>query len=486
MLFAEKDTIMSLLKALGERNNMKKTYIICIILVLLVLAAGAGTFVLTNNAVSDAEAAHTAVYNDYVQMQNNAAASSLTVTEQGIVVGTYTMEELGVMAQTGKAVEACYGETDRMEPKVFSNLTIKEKLDWNKQDHGGVRSAEVDLAGLDLSPVLADLDAVPRLEAENAYVEFVDGAFLVHEELPGNVLHEENVRQALTQVLTGLTVDNGGMPSQVRLELTDADCYLQPELTVAETFFDFDAMLRDSVKDMTVTVEFHGAVETLKGEQLEELLSANAKGKIQAEEDALKEIIAQWAAKYKESSVPYLLDSYVDGPKRVEILTVDYDVNEEALLALLAEELVELKDVEVEAPWYCWRNGEAFSLGGTYEEIDISNQVMTYYKDGEVFVTTDIVSGATWGYPTPEGFYKVENKDTNCWLSGEDYNVHVDYWVGFIGYQIGLHDASWRTKFGGDNYVMNGSHGCINTPTEAMAKIFENIEVGVPILVYGK
>ena len=107
-------------------------------------------------------------------------------------------------------------------------------------------------------------------------------------------------------------------------------------------------------------------------------------------------------------------------------------------------------------------------------------------KDGEVLVTTPIVSGATWGYPTPEGLYKVENKDTNCWLSGADYNVHVDYWIGVIGWQIGIHDADWRTIFGGQQYIREGSHGCINTPKEATAMIFENIEVGVPVLVYGK
>ena len=80
----------------------------------------------------------------------------------------------------------------------------------------------------------------------------------------------------------------------------------------------------------------------------------------------------------------------------------------------------------------------------------------------------------------------MENKDTNCWLSGDDYNVHVDYWIGFIGFQIGIHDADWRTIFGGQQYIREGSHGCINTPKEAVIPIFENIEVGVPVLVHGK
>ena len=382
-------------------------------------------------------------------------------------------------------MDGCFGETERVEPAVFANLPAKTKLDWNGQEHGGSRSVTVELGQLDLNPVLRDLYAMPRRAPENAYVEFEDGAFLVHEEVEGTMLQEENVCSALTQSLTGLVV-NDGEPAQVRVELTDFDCYVRPELTVENTYFDFAAMLEDSAKAMTVTVDFHGQTETLDGEQLADLLSVSAKGSIQVETEALQQIVTGWAEKYQQSSVPYLLDSYVDGVKPVEFLQVDYDVDQEGLMELLSERLTDLKNFEVTAPWFCWRNGEAFSLGDTYVEVDIENQVMTYFKDGEVLVTTDIVSGATWGYPTPEGLYKVENKDTNCWLAGEDYNVHVDYWVGFIGNQIGLHDADWRTKFGGDNYLMNGSHGCINTPKEAMAEIYENIEVGVPLLVYGK
>ena len=30
---------------------------------------------------------------------------------------------------------------------------------------------------------------------------------------------------------------------------------------------------------------------------------------------------------------------------------------------------------------------------------------------------------------------------------------------------IGFHDASWRDEFGGDIYLTDGSHGCINHST---------------------
>ena len=37
-----------------------------------------------------------------------------------------------------------------------------------------------------------------------------------------------------------------------------------------------------------------------------------------------------------------------------------------------------------------------------------------------------------------------------------------------------------------DYYVNGGSHGCVNTPESAMKTIFDNINVGDPVLVFGK
>ena len=41
---------------------------------------------------------------------------------------------------------------------------------------------------------------------------------------------------------------------------------------------------------------------------------------------------------------------------------------------------------------------------------------------------------------------------------------------------IGLHDASWRSSFGGSIYKTNGSHGCVNMPYSVAEAIYNNIE----------
>ena len=102
-----------------------------------------------------------------------------------------------------------------------------------------------------------------------------------------------------------------------------------------------------------------------------------------------------------------------------------------------------------------------------------------------VLVNTDIVTGMVGYRRTPTGLYESHNRQRNCTLTGVDYEVFVKYWVSVVGDIIGLHDASWRENFGASFYVYGGSHGCVNTPEEAMAMIWNLVEDGTPVLMHG-
>lgn len=123
-------------------------------------------------------------------------------------------------------------------------------------------------------------------------------------------------------------------------------------------------------------------------------------------------------------------------------------------------------------------------IGGTYVEIDMTAQKMYYYVDFELVIETDIVSGdmkRKWN--TPEGVYSVYNKQRNRTLRGPGYESFVKYWVP-VYKGIGIHDANWRDEFGGEEYLKNGSHGCINTPRDIMADFYEIVEIGTPVIMF--
>ena len=90
---------------------------------------------------------------------------------------------------------------------------------------------------------------------------------------------------------------------------------------------------------------------------------------------------------------------------------------------------------------------------------------------------------------TPEGVYKIWYKEMNKTLrgslsTGESWATPVTYWNNISTFGIGLHDATWHPYFGGSRYVEGGSHGCINMPLEAAKYVYENVEIGTPVVMY--
>ena len=121
-------------------------------------------------------------------------------------------------------------------------------------------------------------------------------------------------------------------------------------------------------------------------------------------------------------------------------------------------------------------------LDGKFVVIDISEQKLWLYDNNNVLLSTDIVTGKP-SSPTNLGIFKVYGKQTSRYLTGEDYSSFVNYWMPFNG-GIGMHDATWRKKFGGDIYLDDGSHGCVNMPLDVTDDIYENVSVGTKVLVH--
>lgn len=123
-----------------------------------------------------------------------------------------------------------------------------------------------------------------------------------------------------------------------------------------------------------------------------------------------------------------------------------------------------------------------------YIEINLSQQKLWAWQDNQVIFSTPITSGASgYGFGTPVGLFSIYGKERSRYLNGAQYgwgyNVFVDYWMPFSG-GVGLHDADWRSSFGGQDYINGGSHGCVNMSKSAAAYLYGWATIGTPVWVH--
>ena len=133
---------------------------------------------------------------------------------------------------------------------------------------------------------------------------------------------------------------------------------------------------------------------------------------------------------------------------------------------------------------YCKDNG----VGRTYVEVDIQEQRVYLFEDGENTFTTDCVTGTAGYTDTKTGVFQVQGKSSPATLrdvdqNGNKYEQPVEYWIAFNGSQ-GLHDAVWRGDFGKDYYKTRGSHGCVNLPLASAERIYGAVSMYTPVIVY--
>ena len=136
--------------------------------------------------------------------------------------------------------------------------------------------------------------------------------------------------------------------------------------------------------------------------------------------------------------------------------------------------------------------------GDKFMDVDLSEQHVRYFVDGEYIWESDCVSGGLDNkgemHSTPTGVYAINSnkRSGNVKLTGKtdpvtlepEYISYVDWWMPFIDDSVAFHDADWRSSFGGEIYLSNGSHGCVNLPVDKAAELYGILEVGTPVVVH--
>lgn len=263
------------------------------------------------------------------------------------------------------------------------------------------------------------------------------------------------------------------------------DCYLKPEIFSTDSIIADTAAKLNAYMNATIHYEIDGVDENLTSGKILSMLDITEDGIITVNEEKVKRYVQHLASTYNTyGDVRNFLTSQGD---IIQIGGGDYGwvVNKTKEAEQILQDLALGTPVSREPVYEQRAVKSGFDdIGSTYIEIDYTNQHLWYYKAGNLFYETDIVSGSIGnGNGSPDGLFKIVYRQKDATLVGEDYASSVKYFMPFA-YNVGIHDASWRGSFGNEIYKRNGSHGCINVPLEAAKTIFDAVDLGTPVIAY--
>ena len=124
-------------------------------------------------------------------------------------------------------------------------------------------------------------------------------------------------------------------------------------------------------------------------------------------------------------------------------------------------------------------------LNDTFVTIDVDKQELRIIEDGKTTLKTSVVTGTETSESrrSDRGVFEVYSKSADRYLQGPGYSTHVDYFAAYNRGE-GLHDAPWRSSFGGNIYKCDGSHGCINLPVDVAPKVYKKVKIGTKVIVH--
>lgn len=273
-----------------------------------------------------------------------------------------------------------------------------------------------------------------------------------------------------------------------KIDLDENDCYEKPKYYQDDERIVKGLETANKYVGTEVTYDYTTEKVIVDGDQIADWLKISSKYKVTFDEDKVQTFVSDMAKKF--DTIYSTREFQTSYGYTLNISAGDYGwwtdrvAEKDDLIAFIKEG----KSGEKEPVYYqrAAQRGKD-DMGGTYVEVNLTMQHVLLYKDGEKIAESDCVSGGLKN-PTHAGIYSITYKDQKhddheVALVGENYVSQVNYFIPFNNNE-GLHDASWRSQFGGNIYKRNGSHGCVNLPYNMVATIFENVEKGMPVIVY--
>lgn len=314
------------------------------------------------------------------------------------------------------------------------------------------------------------------VKPQSAKLEYTNDGYKIVDEVYGSKVNKE---------LLTKNIENAIINKKTNINLESAKCYEKPKYTAKSKEVSEAKNILDKYVSTKITYAVGDVTKVLDGSTINKWLETDENLNVNINNDRVREFVWSLARTYNTSGKTRNFSTSVG--REVQVPGGDYgwvvnryEESKDIISSIKNGQTITRK------PKYAQTavSHGANDIGNTYVEINLTRQHMWFYKNGSLITEGDVVTGnVSNNNGTPAGTYKLKYKEKNATLKGENYSTKVEFWMPFNG-GIGIHDASWRDKFGGEIYKTGGSHGCINSPHRVASAIFNNIESGTPVVCY--
>ena len=328
-----------------------------------------------------------------------------------------------------------------------------------------------------------------QVAPENAYVSFNNSEFTIVPETAGSELKVKEAYQMISEAISSddAEVDLGSNP----------DAYVTADITSDSADLQATVDAYNNFAKASITYTFGDETVTLDGNTIKGWLQFDEKGQLIQDDASFKQhivdYVAQLAAAHDTVGTERQFQTTSGRTVSVYGSAYGWKIDQDGEVAQLTQEIQSGTQTTREPVYSMRANSYGVNdLGNTYIEVDLTEQYMWYYQDGNVIFESDIVSGLASDpeRKTPPGIFTLYYKKSPDVLRGTkkadgtySYEQPVTYWMPFNG-GIGFHDADWQPYFGGDRYLTGGSHGCINMPPDKAGELYNIIQYNVPIICF--
>lgn len=294
-----------------------------------------------------------------------------------------------------------------------------------------------------------------------------------------NIVFENNTWQLVPERI-GLQFDEVEVSKRIMQALedreTEVDCIdlqILPEVVATDLQDDFDKVAW--LNDWQFTYQDGSGIY---GYELSEFVDNY---RLKLPENYIEDFVSELHSRFDTTTDSYTFTT-PDGEtsKTVPYKTFGLTIKDSAEVEAINEALDSKSSVTMRTPAMSGYE----DIGDDKILISIDDQHIWVYFDGELWNESDVVTGRQNVHDTPTGVFYITECINGKYLRGADYKTWVNKWMRLTNSGIGLHDATWRSSFGGNIYTYNGSHGCINLPKKFAYDLYEHAYVGLPVIIY--